>query len=383
MPVESTDDDARETQVISQPSILGAAAVFCYAAFMFFYPWRACCGLGWRFAREHPWTWVILGAVSAHQGWWLVRRAPVTWEWPMDFTPAFAHELIPKVTGATVDSVSAALLWPCVAEPLSVILALAMFLNLGDIGIALRRGCRTAFVRCADGLFAILVLSAASNVAWLILKIGGWLPENGWELRTLHAAGLLWAGATVAFALGWLVRLSETYFHAPEEVLQIDWTSSAAGRIPRLWPVVLAVAGMQSLQEAGLPLLWRQGLGACLAIAGATLPLVLVHWRGDWGWRAAFHGAGHRWRTQLLPLIGWLLVALTHFFLFHLAHLGIASGLPAGSGLRLAWDFLMALLHAGLLVWLLAAWVAHQPGFEEGNEREIHRFRKNHPIPNS
>ena len=373
----------RNPQVISQPPILGAAAVICYAVCMFLYPWRACCGRGWRFAREHPWTWVILGAVGAHQGWWLARQAPVIWQWTANFTPAFANELIPTAAGATVDSVSATLLWPCVGEPLSVILALAMFFNLGDIGIALRRGCRTAFVRFADGWFALLVLSAACNVAWLTLKIGAWLPENGWELRTIHAAGLLWTGATVAFALGWLVRLSETYFQAPEELLQIDWTSSAAARIPRLWPVVLVVAGMQALQEAGMPLPWRQSLGAGLTIAGATLPLVLVHWRGDWGWRAAFQGAGQRWIAQLLPLIGWLLLAMTHFFLFHLAHLGIASGLPAGSGVRLGWDFLMALLHAGLVVWLLATWVAHQPAFEEGMERAVKKPGKNQPTSNS
>ena len=330
---------------------------------MGFYPWRRCFGLGWKWAREYPWTWVVLGLVGAHQGWWLERQEGIEWVWPGDFSPVFASELVGSAAVAAGDSVAAALGWPCEGEPLSVILALAMFFNVGDIGLALRRGCRTAFVRGSGWFFALLILSAVMNVGWVAVEIGGWWPLHGWEMKLLHGGGLLWTGATVAFALGWLVRLAETYVHAPEEVLQIAWTSSAAGRIPRLWPVVLAVVVLHVLKLLALPPAWLHGLRWSLALCGATLPLVLVHWRGDWGWGNALREAAQRWRSCAGRLAGWLVLAVTHCFLFHLAHRGIASGLPVGSGVRLGWDFLMALLHGGLVVWLLGAWVAHQPKF--------------------
>jgi hypothetical protein len=197
--------------------------------------------------------------------------------------------------------------------------------------------------------------------------MSSWLPLTHPLYQTLHFLGLIWNGATVAFALGWLIRLAETHLQAPEEILQIQWPGSASGRIPRLWPQVLAAAGVTFLAgfhfSSSANWLWRI-LGWSLAILTAFLPLILVHWRGEWTWNAAFKVARHRFYLHFPRLICWLGIAFTHFFLYHLAHEGIDSGLPANSIWRLSWDFLAALLHAALLVWLLASWVALQPKFQ-------------------
>lgn len=355
---------------MNQPYILGAAAVICYAAWMLLHPAAATFRAGWKFVRTWPWTWVVLGLVAAHHGWWLDRQEAIWFGWPHDFSPAFASELTKQVALQAGNSVTSTLVMPLSAEPLSVVLALAVFLNLSDLGLALKRGCTTAFPKHGTVLWLLLIFSAAANVGWLACLIGHWLPEHHWGLETLHGIGLIWSGATVAFALAWLVRLAETHLLAPEEILQIQWPGSAAGRIPRLWPIVLGSAlaqGSASLTPF-LSSSWIWSLrifGWCLAALGAFLPLLLVHWRGAWTWRAAFVTAWQRWCQHWPKLLTWAMVAYTHFFLYHLAHLGIASGLPVASVWRLGWDTLSALLHSALLVWLLATWVAQQPPFDE------------------
>jgi hypothetical protein len=77
-----------------------------------------------------------------------------------------------------------------------------------------------------------------------------------------------------------------------------------------------------------------------------------------------FVHAGQLFLALWPNLLAWLCIAFTHFFLYHLAHQGVASGLASSSIARLGWDALCALLHAGLLVWLLAAWIAQQPTFD-------------------
>jgi hypothetical protein len=353
-----------------QPYILGALAVICYAACMLVNPASASYRAGWRFARAWPWTWVVLGLVGAHHSWWLDRKEPLWFGWPHDFSPVFASELTVSVATQAGNSVAATLAMPLVAEPLSVVLALAVFLNLSDMGLALKRGCKTAFPHGGIALWRILILCAMANVGWLACLIGGWLPESHWGLKTLHVLGLPWSGATVAFGLAWLVRLAETHLQAPEEILQIQWPGSAAGRIPRLWPIALGAAVVQGWQELAPLVNFQVGwslriLGWIAATAAAFLPLLLVHWRGDWLWRTAFTLAARRWQLHWPKFLTWVAVAYTHFFMLHLAHQGVASGLPVASVWRLGWDTLCALLHAALLVWLLVAWLAQQPKFRE------------------
>jgi hypothetical protein len=353
-----------------QPYILGALAVICYAACMLLHPASASFRAGWKFARAWPWTWLVLGVVGAHHSWWVDRKETLWFGWPQDFSPAFASELILPVATQAGNSVAASLVMPLVAEPLSVVLALAVFLNLSEIGLALKRGCKTAFPKGGTALWRIFILCAMANVGWLACLIGGWLPERHWGLIALHVLGLPWSGATVAFALAWLVRLAETHLQAPEEILQIQWPGSAAGRIPRLWPILLGSSIAQGWAVLADSVTFHVGwslriLGWIAAIAAAFLPLLLVHWRGDWTWRTAFNGAAQRWSAQWPKFLSWAALAYTHFFLLHLAHQGIASGLPVASIWRLGWDTLCSLLHAALLVWLLVAWIAQQPKFRE------------------
>lgn len=349
------------------PPILGALAVICYAAFMLLNPLKAGFRAGWRFAKAWPSTWFALGLAGAHHGWWLERKEKIHFEWPHDFSPVFASELFGDVVVRAGTSVAQTLALPLAAEPLSVILALVMFLNMAGTGMALKRGCDTAFRKHGLPVFIALMASAAANVAALAVQMADWLPAAHPLYLTLHFVGLPWVGATAAFALGWLIRLAETHLQAPEEILQIQWPGSAAGRIPRLWPQLLAAAAVTFLAgfhfTQAVNWLWRI-LGWALAIATAFLPLLLVHWRGEWTWNAALKVARHRFYLHFPKLLLWVAVAFTHFFLYHLAHDGIASGLPANSIWRLSWDFLCALLHAALLVWLLAAWVALQPKFQ-------------------
>ena len=354
---------------MNQPYVLGGLAVLFYAGCMLLNPWSNRFRRGWQFTREWPLTWLVLGIAGAHQGWWLERKEKLLFGWPEDFTPAFASELAGKAALGAGNSTAGSLIMPIMAEPLSVVLALAMFLNVGDIGLALRRGCVTAFPKSGRSVFAVLGVSAAANIGWLACLIGGWLPEQGGGIQALHAAGVLWSGASVAFALGWLIRLAETHFHAPEEILQIAWPGSAAGRIPRLWPVVLVAAAAHlwhaySLNAAPGAVWTARVIGWLTALSLAFLPLLLVHWRGEFTWRAAFKEARYRLFCHFPELLAWCALALTHFFLFHLAHEGIGSGLPSGSVWKLGWDSLCSLLHAALTVWLLASWIAHQPKFQ-------------------
>ncbi len=354
-------------EIASPGWIWGAAAVLCYAAMLWVHPWRKGFGEGWRFARCWQRTWLVLGMIAAHQVWWQVRHEPVDFAWPQHFAPPFAHELIVPAAVAAANSLARTLVAPLAPEPFSALLALALAVNWSGFAGAVWRGCRVAFPRGGKWAALLLFASAAANVASVACEVGGWAADGAWRLA-LHTAGALWSGATVAFALAWILRFAETAIFAPEEILMIQWSGSAAGRIARLWPILLGAAVCEVLE----PLLagcdsWRlwtlRTLAWVLALLAAFLPLVLVHWRGEWGWLAALREARLRFMGGTVRLAAWALVAFTQFFLFHLARSGIAAGFPARSVWRLGWESLAGFLHSAILIWLAASWVAQQQPF--------------------
>lgn len=352
-----------------QGYVFGALAIIFYIGVMFVNPLRANVRAGRLFVKDSPLTWFVIGLMCAHQGWWVERKMEIDFSWPTTFSPPPMVEL---VMGAVVDaanSLVSALLLPVYGEPLSVVLAVALVLNVGGISAAMRKGCETAFPKRGAWGFAILLCSALANLAWFGGLVFEWWPESGGAMIVLHAIGLLWSGATVAFVLAWLVRLAETYFLAPEETLQISWSGSAAGRVPRLWPVIFMAVALQLwtgfTHHPNNPLVWIvRVLGWILAISMAFLPLLLVHWRGEWAWATALRAAFHRLLVHWPKLLIWLVLGSLHFFLFHLFREWIELALPTANIWRLGWNLLSALLHAVLVVWMLATWVAFQPAFE-------------------
>lgn len=342
--------------------IWGAPARF--AGLLWLHPRRDCFAAGWRFARSWQRTWLALGLVGAHQAWWQVRQARVNFHWPEDFSPPLAADLIIPAAVAAADSVAKTLILPMAPEPFSALLALGLFINWGGLTGAFWRGCRAAFPRWGKWVGGALLFSAVANVAAISLEVGG-EPDARWS-NGLTIAGALWTGCAAAFALAWLVRFAETALRQPEEMLLIQWSGSAAGRILRLWPIVLAVTAFTLFQPIfdHLAPAWQWAMRTAawaLALSFAALPLPLVHWRGEWGWRPVFAENWRRLAALWPALLAWALVAFTLFFLFHLARMGISAGLPDGNVWQLAWESLGALLHAAILTWMLSAWIYHQP----------------------
>ena len=81
---------------MNQPYVLGGLAVLFYAGCMLLNPWSNRFRRGWQFTREWPLTWLVLGIVGAHQGWWLERKEKLLFGWPEDFTPAFATRVLTR-----------------------------------------------------------------------------------------------------------------------------------------------------------------------------------------------------------------------------------------------------------------------------------------------
>lgn len=361
------------------PWILAGAAVVCYALLMLVQPWRRAFGAGWSFCRRWQRTWLIIGLIGAHQVWWQTRHQPLDSRLPHDFLPAFANEVAGKSALAAGDSVAATLAQVIPPEPISALLAVAILTNFSGLARAFFRGGKVAFERWGTWLCWGLVASGAMHLASLLLDLATWLPASSWGGRCLSAAGWPWVGATAAFALGWLVRFIETDLASPEEILQIQWAGSAAGRILRLWPYVLgsALAAALGGRVTALPneaQWWVRGPVWMLCATSACLPLLLVHWRGQWGWRPAFHEARLRLMRHVGPLFAWMLLAWLHFLLLHLATEGIASGFPDGNIWQLAWRTVTAYIHAAMLVWLAASWIAmqkawhpHEPAAPKGS----------------
>jgi hypothetical protein len=329
-------------------------------------PWRGDFRFGWHFARKWQRTWLVIGLLAAHQVWWQVRHDPLTTEWPGNFSPALTGELAKPAAVKAGDSTAACLFLVIPPEPFSALLALAILTNFAGLGGAFRNGCKVAFPKRGTLVFWLVISSAAAHLAASLLEWSGLVTMSSFAGKVLSHSGAWWIGATAAFALAWIVRFMETEFRAPDEMLQIQWAGSASGRVARLWPVAVAVAAWKCVASIRPPSegsveLWAwRGAWWALSLLGAFLPLILLHWRGAWGWRGAFHEARIRLMRMLGPLLCWVVLAWGHFFLVHLAVDGIASGISGGSVWLLAWKSAGAYIHSAVAVWLLASWVAMQ-----------------------
>jgi hypothetical protein len=222
-------------------------------------------------------------------------------------------------------------------------------------------GCEAVFGKLGKFVAVLCLFSAVANTAWLGLEASGRIPANSWPMVTLHAIGSLWCGATVALALGWLLRFAETSLRNPEEILQIPWASSAAGRIPRLWPCVLLGMGCELMPPGFLPR-WLMAILAITAVAAtAFLPKLLVHWRGVYGIKVLRPMLAARLKSGWVYLLFWILIGYTHLFLVQLAWKCTLSGLPGSNGWTTIAASLFAILNAAIQIWLLVSWISMQP----------------------
>jgi hypothetical protein len=347
--------------------ILGwsAAGIIAYAVCLFANPWGGAFRRGYGFCARWPRFWLLIGLVAAQQVWWQARGTLPSAVFP----PALAlGDLWPHWSQALLDAGNSLVstLWlPVPAEPVSVLLAPLVLLNVAQMGKALWAGCQAAFGSLGKALGVLLILSAICRIAWFGLSVSGHFPLTSPSIIYLNHAGVLWSGATVAFALAWLLRFSETSLRKPEEILLINWPSSAAGRIPRLWPAILAVVALHftpaSLQaNTGLQI-------ACFLTVAASgfYPLLLLHWKDLWGWRKLGLIGLHRLKSYSGRLLWWLVVAFTHFAAFHLLRRSIIEPLPLNNAWTLLAHSLLALAHAAAQTWMLASWVSLQPPFSE------------------
>ncbi len=348
-----------------------AAGILAYAVFLFGNPWAGAFRRGLSFCRRHPGFWVMLGIVAAQQIWWLTRGMAWSSQFPSNLAPASLWEQFGPAVPDTLRSLVGTLWLPVPPEPVSVLLAPLFLLNVAGLRAGLFRGAEAGMGKWGYAAGVALLGSAAARTAWFAAAISGKWQADSFQILWLHALGSLWSGATVAFALAWLIRFAETSLRSPEEILLIQWPTGAAARIVRLWPVVLSVAILQLLPAS---VRFQNGwliFGCVLALLTAFAPLLLVHWRQSWGWRRFLIGCRDRLGIYWGRLLWWLLVAATHFLLFHAVTRAFLAVFPAQNLWSLIAQSIHALAHAALKVWMLAAWVSLQPPFSEGDALTI------------
>jgi hypothetical protein len=343
----------------------GVLAVVGYGFLVFANDWGGAFRRALGFCQRSTHLWVLLGLISAQHVWWVHRGQALVKTWPTELRLGYTQDaLVPAMLDA-VESLGRCLWMPIPANPASVLLALLFLLNLGGLGKALWQGCDAALGRYGRVAAICLFSSAIVRLVWFALSILGKWGSESTKLYLLDALGSLWSGATVAFALAWLTRYAETSLRQPEELLMIHWPSSAAARIPRLWPTVLVATVAQFIPATwGEPRWWRLVLGV-MALALAFYPLVLVHWKELWGWRSLFREGISRLRTHYPRLLWWSLVAFVHFTLFHISRRTFLLNFPDHSLWTLVAHSLAAFVHMGLQIWLLASWISLQPPFSE------------------
>lgn len=328
------------------PWCWAAGAVGCAAVFLTVQPWRAEWLGGFRLVRKYPASWALPG---------LLLGLDAAMAWLVGQTPVAAEELP-----------SWAVVGQGIAETLQGLqfgpgAALAGIVLLASNAWGMRRGflkgVSSVTGRPGFGALSVLLLGAVALGADVALT-GYGVPAVWHAVVTALAIPLV--GWVAAIVLAGLLLLAETESRAPGKVAEVRWLESAAAHSVRLWPWALG-HGLAWWLGRGLPE-WAagyvRGLLALGAVALAFAPLVFLHVKQVAGAREGGRHAMELWRRQGWQPLAWLAVAGLIFYLAWLAGQEIHHALPdPAPALRIGLACLMGLVHVGIPVLGLGAWV--------------------------
>jgi hypothetical protein len=204
-----------------------------------------------------------------------------------------------------------------------------------------------------------LLASATAALGMPAVRFGAG-GETGRLAVKLMAA--LWTSTAATLLMCWLMLSFEAACRAPAKVAKIRRAEMTGQYTARLWLPVLVGAVV-------FPIMDESSADVRTVLRFYAWPVAgLLAWFPVTALRATEAGEIHtvvgialrRWGAGLLPFTGWLAVAGTYFFAFHLGTGWLISLCPDNSWPRAAMAILTAGAEVWLAVWMLGAWVAIQ-----------------------
>ncbi len=175
----------------------------------------------------------------------------------------------------------------------------------------------------------------------------------------LSLGALLWAGVVVGFQFWIMVALYLGVVMPEREPGWLGLSDFAWRRMLRFWPCVLFVAAWGAL-PLWLPaegvidvLIWP--VAALAAVVFAFVQVALLS--GERSLRAAVSANFTCWAKLPYHALWFMVIAALHLFLLHVSDAATSRLLQGNAVLSVLWRGLVEIIRAGMLTWLLAAWV--------------------------
>lgn len=328
------------------PWCWAAGAAGCMVVFFWIQPWRAEFRRGWDLVRKYPAAWAVPAGLL------LVDALGAAWAGRM---PRFPQESAWRWTAsALLQGGHGVAFGPAAALLAGVLLA-------GNAA-GLRRG----FLKGAESVAG----PAGRGLPWLVflgmlaLPADGLLAHRGvpvvWHMAVSALAVPLVGWVAAAVLAGWLL-LAETEGRAPDKAGGVRWLESAAAHAARLWPWAVAHGVLWWLGKwlPELALAWVQVAVGLAGLVLAFAPLLFLHVKQTHDVRKGLADSLALWLKKGWQAAVWLGVAGMGFYLWFLAGKGLdAASLDAPGWLRTGLAALHRLVHLGLTVMGLGAWVA-------------------------
>jgi hypothetical protein len=241
-----------------------------------------------------------------------------------------------------------------------MVLAAAFLADSAGLRRGLWKGIEAGFSPAWQRVLRVALLASATAALGMPAVRFGAGGETGRLIVKLMAA--LWTSTAATLLMCWLMLAFEAACRPPSRSPKIRMAEMAGQCTARLWLPVLAGAAVFPLMDLASP-----GLQSVLRLyawpAAALLawfPLTALRTPEAGEIHTVVSTAIRRWGSGMLPFTGWLAVAGTCFFAFHLLTGWLTSLCPDGSWWRAATALLTAVAEAWLAVWMLGAWVAIQ-----------------------
>ncbi len=345
------------------PILWSGATIACVLGMYWIQPWRAA---------------FIAARGRLAEGRWLVPAVAAMldqlWQAAGEHrpTPSLIHPAALK----TGDDLVCALLWPIPGAPAGMLLALAWLSNGGAIKGATIEAMSLAWGEArARWCFLILSGSAVATLGWPLVRYtaGGGVGES---VVALMAAP--WLGAAVCFFAAWVMMESATARRHSGKIIAPLTPAEAATAAVRLWPLAAAAMVVFPFRDAlssDVRTIFRLAAWP-LAVIAAFLPFALVQQKLRVPVERAFTTAAGKLLQGVIPLTGWLLLAVGPVFLLHFTHGWLAARLAPESWLRGGLALLTAALVASVTVWLASAWVTMQVDLAAGPTQNLIKSRR-------